>query len=143
MTPGVQRVLGFDYGLRRIGVAVGETVTGTARALVTLDCPHPGQPDWEAIGSLVARWQPQALIVGLPLLDDGGEGDMARAAQRFARRLRGRHGLPVHLVEERLSSREARERLDTLPARARRDKGAIDMIAASIILETWLRENGR
>lgn len=137
------RVLGFDYGLRRIGIAVGETVTGSARPLSTLRCQKPGQVDWDAIARLISEWRPDALVVGLPTLEDGSHGDMARAAERFARRLQGRHGLPVHLMEERLSSHEAQRRLEEAGGKARRDEGAVDMIAASIILETWLQDHGR
>ncbi len=137
------QVLGFDFGLRRIGVAVGETVTGSAHPVTTLQCAQPGQVDWDAITRLIAEWQPDALVVGLPQRDDGSDGEMAQAARRFSRRLQGRYGLTVHLVDERLSSQEARERLHDRGGRARRDKAAIDMIAASVILETWLREHAQ
>ncbi len=138
-----RRLLGFDYGLRRIGVAVGETLTGSTRPLETLHCAQPGQVDWTAIDTLIADWEPDALVVGLPRRDDGTEGEMAQAARRFARRLQGRFGLPVHLMDERLSSFEAEQRLQEAGGRIRRQPGAADMIAASIILEAWLQEHAQ
>ncbi len=122
-------LLGFDFGTRRIGVAVGQAVTGTARPLVTLDC-RDGTPDWTAIGALLDQWQPDALVVGLPLLADGSEGETCEAARRFARRLAGRYHLPVHLQDERLSSAAA----EAGGARGH----DIDAEAAALILGDWL-----
>lgn len=136
-------VLGFDYGQRRIGVAVGETLTASARPLTTIHCRQPGQVDWDAIAALIREWQPSALVVGRPTRSDGTGSEMTAAAERFARRLQGRHGLPVHLVEERLSSHEAKQRLADAPRGRTRDrKAAIDMMAATVILETWLLDTG-
>ena len=130
--------LGFDFGEKRIGVAVGESLTGSARALETLHCRQPGQIDWAAIARLIERWQPGALVVGLPCHADGTPGDLAPRAARFARQLEGRFGLPVHQVDEHLSSREAKRRLLADGGKSRGDRGAVDMMAAAIILETWL-----
>ncbi|MCC5810090.1 MAG: Holliday junction resolvase RuvX [Ectothiorhodospiraceae bacterium] len=135
-------VLAFDFGLRRIGVAVGETVTGSARPLTTLQCRQPGQVDWDAVAALIEEWKPAALVVGRPSRTDGTVSEMTAAAERFARRVQGRYGLPVHLMEELLSSREAEQRLARRPARTRDRKAAIDMMAATVILETWLQDNG-
>jgi putative holliday junction resolvase len=88
-TPTPQTLLGFDFGTRRIGVAVGQRVTGTASALTTL-AARDGQPDWAEIARLIDTWHPDALVVGLPLALDGGHSDVTRAAERFARRLHGR-----------------------------------------------------
>lgn len=124
-------LLAFDYGKRRIGVAVGQTLTATATPLAIVPCRRRG-PDWREIARLIARWQPAALIVGIPLNMDGTEQPMTRAARHFARQLEQRYGLPVHGVDERLSSVEARAR--------RQSPGDLDAIAAQVILETWLAE---
>lgn len=124
-------LLAFDYGEKRIGVAVGQTLTATATPLAIIPCRRR-RPDWQEIARLIARWQPAALIVGIPLNMDGTEQPMTRAAQHFARQLEQRYGLPVHGVDERLSSVEARAR--------RRAPDNLDAIAAQVILETWLAE---
>lgn len=136
-------VLGFDYGATRIGVAVGQTITRTASPVATLPASH-GRPDWNEIAALIAEWQAVALIVGLPINMDGTPGTTTTAAQRFARQLEGRFALPVHLVDERLSSRTAEERLAVshLPKKRRHDKRAVDAFAAQIILESWLNDRG-
>lgn len=128
-------VLGFDYGERRIGVAVGQTLTRTANPLCTLPA-RAGQPDWAAVERLIATWQPDRLIVGQPATADGAPHPVASAAQRFGRRLQGRFGLPVEYIDERLSSHEA-------AALCEGDPGRIDALAAGLILETWLTETHR
>ncbi len=126
-------LLAFDHGLKRIGVAVGQTVTGTATPLETVSA-RDGGPDWSVIDELVSAWCPEALVVGLPLNMDGTEQAMTRAARRFGRRLQARYRLPVHWADERLSTREARERL-ALEGRPSPDD---DAVAAQVILEGWL-----
>ena len=135
--PETACVLGFDYGTRRIGVAVGDTLTRTARPLTTLS-GHGGNPDWKALQELLEEWRPHTLLVGLPLQMDGTPQPMTRAARRFANRLRERFGLPVEHVDERLSSREAEQILDETIGPGRYDKGAIDQLAAQLILQSWL-----
>ena len=122
--------MGFDYGERRIGVAVGQTVTRTAQALVTLQVRN-GQIDWPAITQLITAWKPQQLVLGLPSNDDGAEHPNGVPIARFARRLTGRFLLPVAFVDERLSSYAATED----PAARRL---GLDAVAARLILETWL-----
>lgn len=129
--PGV--VLGFDFGTRRIGTALGQRITGTARPLATV-AVRDGRPDWDAIGRLVAQWRPEAVVVGLPLNMDGTAQEMTARARRFGRQLEGRYGVAVHLVDERLSTREAARRLEE----AGRPVTELDPLAAAIILETWL-----
>ena len=130
----MQTLLGFDFGKQRIGVAVGQSITGTATALCTLHARNR-QPEWDRISELINQWQPDALIVGLPLHADGSDSDITRAARRFARQLEERCRLPVHTMDERLSSHAAEQlqRQDKAAAKA-----GTDAIAAMIILQNWL-----
>lgn len=133
-------LLGFDFGPRKIGVAVGQTITASATPLKTLRSREE-RPDWAGIAALIQEWQPAALVVGLPFNMDGTEVDWAPRVHRFARQLEGRHGLRVHLIDERLTSLEARRLLDTRPGRKPGlDADRLDALAAALILETWLRE---
>jgi len=129
-----QTLLGFDFGQKRTGVAVGQSLTGTATALVTLNSRN-NKPDWSGIEDLIKEWQPNALVVGIPVHMDGKEQPMTLAARKFARQLAGRFQLPVHEAEERLSSVEAEEILGSGVAKA-----DIDREAARIILQSWLGE---
>src|SRR5690625_959735 len=99
--------LSFDYGTRTIGVAVGQSVTGSATPLAPLPA-RDGGPRWESVAALLDEWQPRLLVVGQPLNMDGTESELSQRAARFARRLEGRFRLPVRLVDERLSSFAAR-----------------------------------
>ena len=128
-------ILGFDYGTRRIGVAVGQSITASATPLATVRATD-GRPDWDHITRLVEEWKPAALVVGLPYNMDDSEADIAPRVRRFARQLEGRYRLPVHLVDERLTSVEAERRLGADAERS----GRLDSLAATFILETWLRD---
>ena len=140
--PATRTVLSFDYGLRRIGVAVGNTLTGTAEALATIDA-HDGEPDWRAIGRCVADWRPAAIVVGVPYNMAGPNAGITTAALRFADRLGEQYGIEVHRVDERLSSREAeddlRERRRSGSKTRRVRRGDVDREAARILLLQWLR----
>ncbi len=132
--------LGFDYGLQRIGVAVGQSITGTSRPLVTVKCNN-GAPDWDHISKLFEEWNPDALVVGVPVHMDGSEQEMTKNAKRFANRLEGRYNIKAHTVDERLSSRKAEEQIAKRRAAGigkRSKKGDTDKIAAQIILQDWL-----
>lgn len=134
-------LLGFDFGLQRIGVAVGEREPLASFPLITLHARR-GQPDWPAIGKLLQTWRPQALVVGVPLHMDGAEQATTRAARRFAHQLRQRYHLPVHEADERLSSRQARSiHQSQRQAGKRKRRGDTDRIAASLILSEWLQAN--
>ncbi len=135
MTGQAETLLGFDYGEKHIGVAVGQTLTGTANPLETIRVTR-ASPDWNAISRIVKTWQPNALVVGLPLNMDGTEQTVTKRARRFGNQLFGRYQLPVHLVDERLTTREARDRL-AAEGRAGSDDHPV---AAQIILEGWLNE---
>jgi putative Holliday junction resolvase len=129
-------LLGFDYGPAKIGIAVGQTLTATANALTTLRAVNQ-KPDWDGISRLIAEWKPDALVVGLPFNMDDTEAEVATRARRFARQLEGRYGLSVHMVDERLTSKEARNHIDGRPKQIEQ----LDAIAAKLILETWLSEH--
>jgi putative pre-16S rRNA nuclease len=122
-------VLAFDFGLRNIGVATGQTITRTATELATVRA-RDGVPDWNLIDTLVAEWQPHVLVVGLPLNMDASVSEMATRAKRFATKLGARYHLPVNLVDERLTSFEARG--------LSRDIDAQHSIAARLIAESYL-----
>ncbi|HEX5961538.1 MAG TPA: Holliday junction resolvase RuvX [Rhodanobacteraceae bacterium] len=133
-------VLGFDYGARRIGIASGNRISQSARPLPVL-MVSAGEPDWRRVDALLAEWQPDALVVGLPLTLDGGEQKITRGARAFADALAQRSGLPVHLIDERHTSQEAAQRFAgqrAAGAARRRDAANIDSLAAAVILERWL-----
>ncbi|HXV40872.1 MAG TPA: Holliday junction resolvase RuvX [Steroidobacteraceae bacterium] len=140
--PAARTVLSFDYGLRRIGVAVGNTLTGTAQGLATV-AAQDGLPDWRAVDQLVADWRPQEFVVGVPYNMQGEDAGIAAAALRFAGELQDRYRIGVHRVDERLTSREAEDELRERRrsgAKARRvRRGDVDREAARLLLLQWLR----
>ena len=135
-------ILAFDFGLRRIGVAAGQQVTGSATPLTVVAVSDTG-PDWLAIQRLIEEWRPGQLLVGLPFHADGSEADMSQAARKFAKELE-RFGIPMALVDERFSSMEAEALFKALRQsglRGRMQKGDIDAISAAVIAERWLAAN--
>jgi len=128
-------LLGFDYGSHKIGVAVGQSLTQSANPLTTLGRVK-NKPDWEGIEKLIKEWQPDALVVGHPFEMTDNEANNAEPAKKFARQLHGRFHLPVHLMDERLTTREA---WVDLGIEAHKDATKVDAYAAKLILETWLR----
>lgn len=133
-------ILAFDFGLRRIGVAVGQATTCTASKLETVR--NGATPDWVAIDRLVREWRPQHLVIGLPLGSEGDETDMSRAARQFGAELGARYALPVDFADERLSSKAAEGRFAELRAGGsvrRKHADQLDAISAQIILENWLQ----
>ena len=135
-TPG--RLLAFDFGLRQIGVAVGNLALGTTQPLTVLRA-REGQPDWDSVEKLLEEWQPARLIVGDPLNMDGSTSELTQRARRFARRLEGRFGLPVELVDERLSSFEVKQQQRAAGHDGDYRKRPVDSLAAELILQDWLR----
>lgn len=131
-------LIGFDFGSRRIGVAVGETGTRIASPLGAIDAPA-NEDRFEAIGRIVKEWRPAGFVVGRPRHEDGSEHEVARLAEKFARRLEARYGLPVAFVDETLTSATAEASLRE--TRTRRGKKAdVDALAAAIILQSYLDE---
>jgi len=131
--------LGFDFGYKRIGVAVGQRLTCTATPLSTLKASD-GAPSWDIIAALIKQWRPSALIVGFPTRADGGPLYVTKPAKRFADRLHGRFKLPVFLVDERLSTVEARALLFEKGGYRKIKTSEVDSLAACVILEQWLQQ---
>ena len=129
--------IGFDFGYKRIGTAVGQSLTLTASPLETI-AAQEGEPDWNVVAKLIKQWRPKALIVGLPTCIDNKELYTTEASKSFANQLHLRFSLPVHLVDERLSTIEARQRLFEKGGYRKIRKSQIDSLAACIILEQWL-----
>ncbi len=125
-------VLGFDFGTKRIGVASGQSITNKANALHAISAKD-GIPDWTALDDLVAQWQPDVFVVGLPYNMDDTESELLRRARKFGNRLNGRYAKPCFGIDERLSSFEARGQLMRGESKAQ-----LDCLAAQLILETWL-----
>lgn len=132
-------VLGFDFGTKKIGVAVGQTVTKTGNPLGLLRA-NQGEPRWESIQKLIDEWQPVALVVGIPLNMDGTRQPVTNLAERFAKQLEARFNLPVFGVDERLTTVEARDRVFQEQGYKGLQKTAMDAVAAKIILEAWLQQ---
>ncbi|WP_461516941.1 Holliday junction resolvase RuvX [Porticoccus sp.] len=133
-------LLAFDFGTGQIGVAVGQTLTNTANPLTVLKA-RDGIPSWQQIEQLLLEWQPDQLLVGLPLNMDGSESEFCQRARKFARRLHGRFGISVVMVDERLTTFEAKGHQHAQGKRATSYRQQpVDDLAAVIILETWLSD---
>lgn len=136
--------LGFDWGLGWIGVASGQTATYTASELKPLRARN-GIPNWDEIDVLVAQWKPDGFVVGMPYNMDGSEFEMTVRANKFRKRLHGRYGLPAEAMDERLSTKEAKQQLNQLGSKNTRSlkkakQANLDSIAAQIILQSWLEQ---
>lgn len=144
MTSNAQTILGFDFGTKKIGIAVGQSITQTVTPLVTLPSQNQ-KPDWSGIEKLIKEWLPDILVVGLPVHLNGEEQAMTQAAKKFGNQLNGRFSLPVEFMDERLSSYEAEERLREInrnkkQTNKRQTAMDIDKIAAQLIVESWFRQ---
>jgi len=130
-------LLGFDYGQKRIGIAVGQEVTSTARGLTTLICTDG--PDWNNIDKLLHEWRPQLLVVGMPHNMDNRPHPLHDEVKAFGDQLAERYNLPVEWMDERLSSVEAEAQLaaGSKSRHKKKDKSEIDKLAAQIILQSW------
>ncbi len=140
---GPETIVAFDFGLRRIGVAVGQDITATANPVAAIRNSDSG-PDWQEIASIVGQWRPSRLVVGMPLHEDGSPSEMAHHIKAFIAEL-GRFDLPIEQVDERYSSLEAGELLKSERAaglRGRIKKETIDSMAAALIAKRWLEKSG-
>jgi putative Holliday junction resolvase len=138
MAATLKLLLGFDYGTKQIGVAVGQAITGQARELCILKAQN-GVPDWQKVEALLREWQPDAIVVGLPLHMDGSPSAMSERAEKFARRLNGRFNVPVHMQDERLTTFEAKgQRLSQGGQQGSYRDNPVDALAAALLLESWL-----
>ena len=129
--------MAFDFGTQRIGVACGQSISGSAQPVSVLKAKD-GIPDWHQIGALIEEWQPDVFVVGLPYNMDGSESELLQRAVKFANRLNGRFHKPVYGMDERLSSQAAIEQV--IDAQGGNKEMAIDHIAAQIILENWFSD---
>ena len=134
-------VLAFDFGTQSIGCAVGQSITGTAQGLPAFKA-QDGIPNWEQIEKVIKNWQPDLLVVGLPLNMDGTEQPLTQRAKKFANRLNGRFNLPVALQDERLTTVEARAEIFTRGGYKSLKKEKVDSISACLILESWFENGG-
>jgi len=132
------KLIAFDFGTKRIGVAIGQTLTQSATPLSPLSARN-GVPDWKILKSIIENWQPEALVVGLPLNMNGTEQPITRRTRIFIEALRSQTNLPVYEMDERLSSVEARSRLFEKDGYAGLKKNSVDSFAAKLILEDWLQ----
>ena len=132
-------LLAFDFGTRRIGIAKGSTLLGSAAPLATIDA-EKNEVRFAKIAELILAWQPGALIVGLPCNDDGTPHQMTALSRRFANRLKGRFSLPVLLVDERYTSAAASSALDEQGVHGRKQKALLDQYAAQQILQAYFDE---
>lgn len=135
--------MAFDYGTKKIGIAVGQSITRTASPLSVLPATD-GVPDWDILEKLVREWRPSVLIVGMPFNMDGSENEMTVQAQKFSRRLQGRFNIPCYTMDERLSSHAAKDIRKQQAAESGKkynDREIIDSLAAQLILENWFATN--
>ncbi|MCS2159723.1 Holliday junction resolvase RuvX [Scandinavium sp. H11S7] len=132
-------LIGIDFGTRSIGVAVGQRVTGTARPLGALKA-QDGTPDWNAVEKILKEWQPEAVVVGLPLNMDGTEQPLTARARNFANKIHGRFGVKIILHDERLSTVEARAGLFEHGGYRALNKGKVDSASAVVILESFFEQ---
>ncbi|XKM14471.1 Holliday junction resolvase RuvX [Orbaceae bacterium ac157xtp] len=133
-------IIAFDFGTSSIGAAVGQDISKTANALPAFKAKD-GKPNWDAIKRILKEWQPDFLVVGLPLNMDGTEQPLTERAKKFANRLHGRFGYQVKLQDERLSTVEAKSHLFEYGGYRALTKGKVDSSSAVIILESWFENN--
>ena len=141
MQKNITQLLAFDFGLRQIGVASGSTISSIASELATLNAKE-GKPHWDQVEKLVTEWQPDLCLVGLPLNMDGSESELSSKARKFARQIEGRFNLSIEMVDERLSSFEARGQAMEQGHKGDHKAAPIDALAAKILVEQWLSTKG-
>ena len=134
----MSQIIAFDFGLARIGVAVGQAITQTANPLDTLKAKD-GVPNWDLIEKLLKEWKPAKVVIGEPFNMDGTDQEITKRARKFANQIHGRFGLQVEMLDERLTSAAAREELFEFGGYQKLKKSQIDSIAAALILESWFQ----
>ncbi|GAB0153718.1 Holliday junction resolvase RuvX [Marinobacterium sp. BA1] len=142
MSSDTQQVLGFDFGTTRIGLAIGQSLTATATPIEPVRA-RDGMPDWSQLDAAIAGWQPDALVVGIPLNMDGTISEMARRARKFANRIQDRYQLPCYLCDERLTTAEAKRIHLDAGGGTNFKQESVDGIAARLILEDWFNSPDR
>lgn len=133
---GQRTVLGFDFGTKSIGIAIGQEITTSANPLQALKA-RDGIPNWDEVEAIVKEWQPDLIVVGLPLNMDGTPQAVTYAAKKFANRLASRYGIPTETQDERLSTADARAQLFAQGGYKNLTKGNVDNLSAKLILESW------
>ncbi|MGB5397892.1 MAG: Holliday junction resolvase RuvX [Gammaproteobacteria bacterium] len=136
----IRSVLGIDYGKKRIGIATGQTITGTATPVTTLNQVN-GEPDWAGLQQQIERWRPDALLVGIPYHTDGSESPMTETVRAFCRTLQQHFSQPIIEVNETLSSYEAEDLLRQHKKIGQHNKQEIDRMAAALIVQSWLDQH--
>jgi putative Holliday junction resolvase len=132
-----QSLLGFDFGTKSIGVATGQMITSTAQPINAIKA-NDGIPNWNIVEKVIKDWQPDLVVVGLPLNMDGTEQPITQRARKFANRLNGRFGVKIALQDERLTTASAKEFIFERGGFKALDKGKIDSVSAALILESWM-----
>ena len=133
-------ILAFDFGLKHIGVAIGQEITNTAETFFSLEAKN-GEPDWSKLDPLVKEWKPKLLVVGNPLNMDGSDSEIKKKSDKFSNLINKRYNIPVELMDERLTTREAKDRLKAEEDNSASSGRDTHQIAAQIILENWFSEN--
>jgi len=132
-------IIAFDFGTQSIGAAIGQEITGTANPLTSFKAKE-GIPDWTQIEKLLKEWQPDLIVVGLPLNMDGTEQPLTALARKFANRIHGRFGYQIQLHDERLTTVEAKAHLFHSGGYRALNKGRVDAASAVLILESWFEQ---
>lgn len=132
----VESVLAFDYGTQKMGMAIGQRLLDRARPLNLIPMKE-GTPDWTRLLAMVQEWRPQLCLVGLPLNMDDSESELSRRARKFARRLQHQSQIPVRMIDERLTTRDAREALQHYQAQGQARRLQADSLAAALLIEQW------
>ena len=129
-----KNVLGFDFGKKQIGIATGQTITYTSSALTIIKAKN-GVPDWGLLDKIITDWQPEIFVVGLPLNMDSTESDMSKDCRNFALSLESKFGRRAQMMDERLTSREAKQEQRSVKIKPSNN---VDHVAAALILQSWL-----
>lgn len=134
------QLLAFDFGLRQIGVATGSSISRISSELTTL-LARDGKPNWDEVKALIGEWKPDLCLVGLPLNMDSSESELSQRARKFSRQISGRFGIEVEMVDERLTSFEAKDISSNNGHKGNFKKAPVDALAAKLLVDQWFNEN--